>query len=977
MKKSLFLFVALLTVMTAWASTFTVTNSGSTFTITRSSSSGTENVYYRTVSLSAIAGVHFTEVIGILNYLDGESEKTVTVTETPVIDLSLQYQFQLDTTRTYRFEVLDHSGSQLAYNDRDILFGPYFQHTGDYVNKSITDLVYFDYKGNIKSDNGNKYLDVACSSSDWIKVTDDGYTQGCYALSTDKLYHNNGYDTGKLRYYLNLLGNRMYATVYFTQKEEDDGYQYIQILADNYNTCDENDPRGTVNDPSISIYKACFELSYFGDIITDEHYQFFPHRYNHVNKAAEINAGLSRYSFDNDNNYLYQQKYRSSDYDAPNTGSFNLATTVRALYVRFDAGGNSTDDWDFKDLKVRLALVDTVSPTVLDNYQVSDGWHSKGNTIHVSVPFSEIVASFGQLNTTWGTLYYEGGYGTNVLTFGGTISDNASGTFAVTGHNGSILDLAGNRFMGDISHNFGISLNDSYSITYDLAGGTWPGGQSHPETYSAETATFTLINPTRNGYTFAGWTGSNGDTPQLTVTIPKGSSGNLNYTAHWSLATFTITYDLAGGTWPDGCSVPETYTIETNSFSLPTPRKPGYDFVGWTGTGLVNMVYGITIITGSYGDRSYTANWERSARYYTFDDSTRVLSLIWGEYDRYNKWNVSANAVKCVTATSDVSFVGDCTALFHSYAYLDSVDLNNVNTSEMTDAEYMFGYCSHLTSIDLTNWDTGKVTRMDGLFVECQNLTSVNLSGWNNTNLTNAQYMFVSCPNLISVNLSGWKTDNLTTTNTMFQNCGKLETVNLSGWNNDKLNTMSCMFLGCNSLKNVNFEGFNTSNVSSMYSMFGLCNALTTLDLSGWDTGNVTEMGNMFQLCNALTTIYVGEGWSTAAVTNSVNMFNNCTSLVGGKGTTYNESNPMDKTYAHIDGGPDNPGYFTAKYTALRGDVDGDGNVGISDVTALIDYILNGNATGVNLNAADCDQNGDIGISDVTALIDFILTGSW
>ena len=106
-------------------------------------------------------------------------------------------------------------------------------------------------------------------------------------------------------------------------------------------------------------------------------------------------------------------------------------------------------------------------------------------------------------------------------------------------------------------------------------------------------------------------------------------------------------------------------------------------------------------------------------------------------------------------------------------------------------------------------------------------------------------------------------------------------------------------------------------------------------------------------------------------------MFEDCYELKGGMGTTYNESNPMDKTYAHIDGGPSTPGYFTAKYTALRGDVDGDGNVGISDVTALIDYILNGNATGVNLNAADCDQNGDIGISDVTALIDYLLNGQW
>jgi hypothetical protein len=63
--------------------------------------------------------------------------------------------------------------------------------------------------------------------------------------------------------------------------------------------------------------------------------------------------------------------------------------------------------------------------------------------------------------------------------------------------------------------------------------------------------------------------------------------------------------------------------------------------------------------------------------------------------------------------------------------------------------------------------------------------------------------------------------------------------------------------------------------------------------------------------------------------------------------------------------------------TMTRGDVDNDGSVNISDVTALIDYLLSGNASGVNLGAADCDQDGSINISDVTALIDFLLKGSW
>lgn len=61
----------------------------------------------------------------------------------------------------------------------------------------------------------------------------------------------------------------------------------------------------------------------------------------------------------------------------------------------------------------------------------------------------------------------------------------------------------------------------------------------------------------------------------------------------------------------------------------------------------------------------------------------------------------------------------------------------------------------------------------------------------------------------------------------------------------------------------------------------------------------------------------------------------------------------------------------------LRGDVDNDGEVGIADVTALIDYILTGNGSEINLAAADVDIDENIGIADVTALIDYILTGVW
>ncbi len=60
-----------------------------------------------------------------------------------------------------------------------------------------------------------------------------------------------------------------------------------------------------------------------------------------------------------------------------------------------------------------------------------------------------------------------------------------------------------------------------------------------------------------------------------------------------------------------------------------------------------------------------------------------------------------------------------------------------------------------------------------------------------------------------------------------------------------------------------------------------------------------------------------------------------------------------------------------------RGDVNGNNQVDINDVTALINYVLSGDATNIIMEAANADQTGDVDINDITALINFVLTGTW
>lgn len=143
-----------------------------------------------------------------------------------------------------------------------------------------------------------------------------------------------------------------------------------------------------------------------------------------------------------------------------------------------------------------------------------------------------------------------------------------------------------------------------YPLSYDLKGGSVEGG--NPLTYTIESPDFTLTNPTRTGYTFTGWTGTEIEGSADIVTVLTGSYGDRSYAATWTPITYAITYDLNGGSVSGN---PAVYTIESGSFTLNNPTRTGYDFAGWTGTGLTEATQTVTVNKGAYGVRSYTATW--------------------------------------------------------------------------------------------------------------------------------------------------------------------------------------------------------------------------------------------------------------------------------------------------------------------------------------------------------------------------------
>ena len=146
----------------------------------------------------------------------------------------------------------------------------------------------------------------------------------------------------------------------------------------------------------------------------------------------------------------------------------------------------------------------------------------------------------------------------------------------------------------------------TYDITYTLDGGT--NAANNPTDYTVETATITLEDASKDGYTFGGWYSDAAFTTDNEVTeIATGSTGHKEFFAKFSDAiTYDIAYTLDGGT--NDANNPANYTIETDPITLADATKVGYTFAGWYSEDVfTNQVTEIT--TGSTGDISLYAKY--------------------------------------------------------------------------------------------------------------------------------------------------------------------------------------------------------------------------------------------------------------------------------------------------------------------------------------------------------------------------------
>ncbi len=171
----------------------------------------------------------------------------------------------------------------------------------------------------------------------------------------------------------------------------------------------------------------------------------------------------------------------------------------------------------------------------------------------------------------------------------------------------------------------------SYNITYDTVGGSL--ATTNPGSYTIESETFTLNNPTKKGYVFAGWKEGTSETANTTATINKGTTGNKSFTATWTPIKYVVKYDAGNGD-----NIPDKGANYDEAFVLPTVSKAGYIFKGWmlgsdkVATDDKNNVSNLTDEDGK--ELTLTASWEPIKYNVTFDaDGGSAVEDIQCTYD--------------------------------------------------------------------------------------------------------------------------------------------------------------------------------------------------------------------------------------------------------------------------------------------------------------------------------------------------------
>ena len=449
-------------------------------------------------------------------------------------------------------------------------------------------------------------------------------------------------------------------------------------------------------------------------------------------------------------------------------------------------------------------------------------------------------------------------------------------------------------------------------------------------------------------------TSSNSNIVKLLITNSSTSSQNIAFIMKGGYITNTLEDIITPSTYSEITLVEtpstNTYFCKTNDtltqglkyingqYTYAYKQKGAYTSSGLAWNNISNNGWGVQLTAKTSTDSitsklcTYINNKPITSVAYMFSNSqTTTLDL--STFDTSNVTDMTSMFYRSQTELLNLSSLDTSNVTSMSGMFSDSqattLDVSGFNTSKVTNMSDMFAG-TKVRTLNLSKFDTSKVTNMSGMFADTS-LTSLNVSNFNTSKVTDMSCMFVGGKFTI-LDLSNFDTSNVDNMGGMFID-SQVKTLDLSNFDTSNVTEMWRMFDGAQATKIV-LSSFNTSNVTNMYQMFSKSHVnnldlsnfntskvtdmnrmfwstySTTIDVSSFDTSKVTDMNSMFYGGDNLETIYASSKFVTTAVSDSEVMFEGSTSLVGGAGTKYNSSY-TDKTYARIDGGTSNPGYFT------------------------------------------------------------------
>ena len=432
-------------------------------------------------------------------------------------------------------------------------------------------------------------------------------------------------------------------------------------------------------------------------------------------------------------------------------------------------------------------------------------------------------------------------------------------------------------------------------------------------------------------------TSSNSNTIKLQITNSSTSSQNIALTMKGGYITNTVEDITTPSTYSEitlADTSTNTYFCKTNStltqglnynngqytYAYKQQGASASSGLGWSN--ITDNGWGVQLTDKASTDAvtsklcTYINDKPVTSMSYMFWDS-QALRIDLSNFNTSNVYNMggmfsSSQATTLDLSHFDTSKVTNMGGMFqHSQA--TTLDLSHFDTSNVTNMQCML--CdSQASTIDVSHFDTSNVTNMNSMFWNSKAIT-IGVSHFDTSKVTNMNVMFGNSQ-ATTIDVSHFDTSNVTNMQGMFQH-SQATIIDVSNFDTSNVTNMQCMF--CDSkAATLDLSHFDTSNVTNMQGMFWKSQA-TTLDVSHFDTSNVTNMEVMFAYMTNLKTIYASSKFVTTSVTSSTSMFEKSTNLVGGAGTKYNKSH-LDKTYARIDGGTSNPGYFTEKPSTFSTD---------------------------------------------------------